>query len=117
VERVTASLVDVHVELPNYLLHCRAVILYHIHPTLGIQHCLYPWHTLVKLLYDGPPLDNDPMLVIVTEVTALDLIPPKMGVVIYKLGILLVYGGAGLSLATSSLSTSSITTSGLDLGS
>jgi hypothetical protein len=53
---------------------------------------------LVKLLYlyDGPPLADDPAPMIVLEVTMLDLIPLKVGVVVYRLGILLILGGAGL---------------------
>jgi hypothetical protein len=33
---VAASLVEVHVELPHYSFHHRAVILYHVYPPLGI---------------------------------------------------------------------------------
>jgi hypothetical protein len=34
-EQVTASLVEVRVELPYYSFHRRAVILYHVYPPLG----------------------------------------------------------------------------------
>ena len=95
-ERVTVSLVEVRVELLHYLLYRRAVILCHIHPTLGIEHCPYTRGTLVKLLYDGPPLDNDPAPVVVAKVTSPDLNPLKSSVVIYKLGFLLIYDGIGL---------------------
>jgi hypothetical protein len=73
------------------------VILYHVSPPLGIQHCPYPQCTLIELLYGGFPLDVDPALMVVTEVSVLDLTPPKMGAVIYQLGILLISGGIGLS--------------------
>ena len=73
------------------------MILYHVCPPLGIQHCLYYRCTLVKLLYDSSPLDYDPVLVIVAEVTAPDLIPSKKGVVVHNLGILLICGSTGLS--------------------
>jgi hypothetical protein len=51
----------------------------------------------VKLLYDRFPLDYDLAPVIVVEVMAPDLIPLTAGVVVYKLGILLICGSTGLS--------------------
>jgi hypothetical protein len=33
---ITTPLMQVGIKLPNYLLHCRMVISYHLHPPLGI---------------------------------------------------------------------------------
>jgi hypothetical protein len=45
----------------------------------------------------SPSLDNDLAPVIVAKVTTPDLITPKVGVVVYKLSILLICGSVGLS--------------------
>jgi hypothetical protein len=82
-ERVAASSVEVRVELPHNGLHCKAVILCHVSPSLGIQHYPYPRCALIELLCGGSPLDNDPTLVVVTEVSAPNLIPMETGVVIH----------------------------------
>jgi hypothetical protein len=89
--------VVVYVKLPHYGLYRRAVILYHVRPPLGIQHCPYPQCTFIELLYGGSPLGDDLVPMVVAEVSAPDLILPKMGVVVYQLGILLICGGTSLS--------------------
>jgi hypothetical protein len=96
-ERVATSLVEARVELPQNGLHRRAVILYHVSPPLGIQHCPYPRCALIELLYGGSPLDDDPTPMVVAEVSTPNLIPLETVVVIYQLGILLVCGSTSLS--------------------
>jgi hypothetical protein len=88
---------EVCVELPHYGLYCRAVILCHTSPPLCIQHCPYSRRTLIKLLYSGFFLDGDPTSMVVASVSAPDLISSKMGVVIYKVIIIPVGGGAALT--------------------
>lgn len=73
------------------------MILCHIGPPLGIQHDTYSQYALIKLLDDGSPLNNDLESVVISEVPASGLISPKTGVVVYKLSILLICGGTGLS--------------------
>jgi hypothetical protein len=51
---------------------------------------------LIELLYGDSPLDDDPAPMVVTEVSASDLIFSKTGLVVYQLGILLINGGTGL---------------------
>jgi hypothetical protein len=51
---------------------------------------------LIKLLYGGSPLIDDPTPMVVAEVSALDLIPLETGVVIHQFGILLIRGSTGL---------------------
>jgi hypothetical protein len=41
-EGVAESLIKVRIELPNYLLHRKVIILHHISASLGIKHCPYP---------------------------------------------------------------------------
>jgi hypothetical protein len=121
---VAMSLMEVHVELPNYLLYHRVVIFHHISPTLGLQHCLHSRGVLIKLCHLYSSLNDNYALTIVEVETALNLIFSKACPVIDEVLILLVNGSAGLSnrplgvvplSMVSSAPTSSITTSGSDL--
>jgi hypothetical protein len=91
-ERVAASLVEFCVKLPHYGLHRKAVILYHVCPPLGIQH-----YRTLGAHSSNSPLHDDYAPIVVAKVSTPELIPPKMGVVVYQLGILLISGGTGLS--------------------
>ena len=124
-ERVVVSLVKVCIEIPNYLLLRGVVILHHVSPSLGIQHCLYPCYAIIKIWHNHSPLHDNPTSTVVEVVMVPDHIPPKTCVVIDKVSssssvaLLASLIGPPESdlLAVSMASTSSITTSCSDLGS
>jgi hypothetical protein len=123
-EGVTTSQIKVHIELRNYLIYRRAVILHHIGPSLGLEHCLYPQGTLVELCHLYSSLDDNSAPTIVEVETVPDLILSEACPVVDEVLILLVSGSAGFPNkpsefdplpAVSLAPTSSITTFGSDL--
>ena len=117
---------QVGIEFPDYLLHCGAMIPYHLSPPLGVQHCSYSRCMSIKICHNNTPLYYDPAITEIEIVTVAGLISPKMCSIVDKILVLFIGGATGLPdrssrvfplPVVSSVSTSSITTFGSDSGS
>jgi hypothetical protein len=97
VERVVAPIVQVGVELVDYLQDCGTVVLHHIHPSLDVQHYSYPRGALIEICYVHTPLHYYLASLVVGSMSTPGLILPKVSMIVNMVVIAGISASANLS--------------------